>query len=211
MIISRTAFKLKFGQARTAIALWKDIMDAEVGNGPVPKPPMRLLSDLSGPNYTLVTELNMRSFADMEPDQHIWSTNYRIRELYPKFVPLCEESTTDLFHVEHQVGGGCPAGFIVERMTFQLKYGTARDAIANWKNVLNVIKDRPNAPDVRLLSDITGPSYTLVTELHYRNMMEFGPKMALWMSDAAIKEAYAPFVPLCERSMRTLYRMEHCV
>ena len=60
------------------------------------------------------------------------------------------------------------------------------------------------------MTDITGPSYTLVMEMHYRNMMEFGPKMTRWMSDEKMHEAYTRFVPLCERSCRTLYKMEHC-
>lgn len=211
MIISRTAFRLRFGQAAPAIALWKEIMDADMGNAPVPKPPMWLLTDLSGPNYTLVTELHMRGFTDMEPDQHIWSTNTRIRELYPRFVPLCEASTTELFHLEHQTGDPCPVGHIVERMEFQLRYGHAREAIAIWKEVMGVAKSKPEAPSMRLMTDITGTSYTLVMEMHYRNMLEFGPKMALWMTDEKLREAYGRFVPLCERSSRTLYRMEHCV
>lgn len=211
MIISRTAFKLKFGQAKPAVALWKEIMNAEMGTAPVPKPPMRLLTDMSGPNYTLVTELNMRGFADLEPDQHIWTTNAKIRELYPQFVPLCEESISELYHLEHQIGENCPAGFVVERMVFQLRYGTAKEAITIWKDIMNSIKGRPDAPAMRLLTDITGPSYTLVMEMHYRNMMDFGPKMVRWVSDEKAREGYARFVPLCESSSRTLFRMEHCV
>lgn len=211
MIISRTAFKLKFGQAKPAIAIWKEIMDAEMGGAPVPKPPMRLLTDMSGQNYTLVTELHMRGFADMEPDQHIWSTNSRIRELYPRFVPLCEGSSTDLFHLEQQIGDPCPVGNIVERMVFRIKYGQAREAIAIWKEVMTIAKGKPDAPAMRLMTDITGDSYTLVMEMHYRNMMEFGPKMAMWMSDEKLREAYVRFVPVCDSSSRTLYRMEHCV
>src|SRR5215212_9054842 len=122
MIVSRTAFKLKFGQAKPAIAIWKEIMSAEIA-GPVPKPPMRLLTDMSGPNYTLVAELHHRSFQDLAPESHVWSTNEKIRELYPKFVPLCEESRSELFHQEHQIGEPCPIGNIVERMVFHLKYG----------------------------------------------------------------------------------------
>jgi hypothetical protein len=208
MIISRTAFKLKFGQAKPAIAIWKEIMGAEFSGAH--KPSMRLLTDMSGPNYTLVMELHLRSFMDMEPEQHVWGTNAKIRELYPKFVQLCEDSTSDLFHLEQQVGEPCPVGSIVERMVFQLKYGQARDAIGHWKEVLNTVKGRADAPPMRLMTDITGRSYTLVMEMHYRNMMEFGPKMTMWLSDPKLREAYGKFVPLCESSTRTLYRMEHC-
>lgn len=48
MILSRTLFKLKFGQAKPAIALWKEIM--EVARDNPNARPMRLMSDLSGPN-----------------------------------------------------------------------------------------------------------------------------------------------------------------
>jgi len=48
-------------------------------------------------------------------------------------------------------------------------------------------------------------------EMHYRTLMEFGPKMQMWMSDEKLRALYARFVPLCERSARTLFRMEFCV
>lgn len=210
MIVSRTAFKLKFGQAKPAIAIWKEIMGVETAGGPA-RPGMRLLTDMSGPNYTLVAELQLRSFTEMAPESHVWSTNEKIRELYPKFVPLCEDSRADLLHVEQQIGEPCPAGNILERMVFSLKFGQAREAIAIWKEILNEARSRPEMPSIRLLSDITGPSYTLVMEMHYRNMMDFGPKMGRWLGDEKFQQLYARFVPLCERSERTLYKMEHCV
>lgn len=209
MIISRTAFKLKFGQAKPAIAIWKEIMSVET-RAAVAKPQMRMLTDMSGPNYTLVTELQLRSFTELAPESHVWSTNEKIRELYPKFVPLCEESRSELFHLEQQTGEPCPVGNIVERMAFTLKYGHAREAIAVWKEILDAAKGTHEAPPMRLLTDITGPSYTLVLEMHYRNMMNFGPKMTMWLSNEKFRELHARFVPHCERSERTLYKMEHC-
>ena len=172
---------------------------------------MRLLTDVSGPNYTLVAELNMRGLMDVGPDSHIFSTNPKIRELYPKFVPMCENSTSELYHLENHIGDPCPAGNIVERMVFQLKYGKARDAIAIWKEVMSIAKGKPEALPMRIMTDLTGPSYTLVMEMHYRNMTDFGPKMHTWMSDEKLHEIYGKFVPLCESSVRTLYKMEHCV
>jgi hypothetical protein len=207
MILSRTSFTLRFGQARPAIALWKQIMDVEVSG--VDKMPMRLLTDVSGPNYTLVSELGMRGFTDLGPGNHTWMSNERIRELYPQFVPLCERSVSDLFHVEHQVGEPLPAGGLVERMTFQLHYGKAKDAILIWREVLNVIKASGKLPHARLLTDVTGPSYRLVMELHYRSMMDFGPKMGVWLSEPRLGELHQQFTSLCTSADRTLFRIEH--
>ncbi|MBK6541247.1 MAG: hypothetical protein IPG10_08200 [Flavobacteriales bacterium] len=66
-------------------------------------------------------------------------------------------------------------------------------------------------PSIRLLSDITGPSYTLVMEMQYRNLMDFGPKMGRWLSDEKLQQFYARFVPAVRAPERTLYKMEHCV
>ena len=207
MIIARTTFNLHFGQAKPSIALWKEIMDA--GKGKIDAPGMRLASDVSGPNYTLVLDLNLRSFMDFGPTSHVWGTNEKIRELYPKFLPLCSSSTSELYHVEHQVGELPPVGHINESMTFHLKFGQARAACAIWKRIMDAVKGEGG--HMRLLTDVTGDSYTLILEMSYRSMMEYGPHMHAWMTNEAHKEHYAQFVPLCDRSRRTLYKVEHVV
>lgn len=209
MIISRTTFTLRFGQAKPAIALWKQIMDVKMAG--VDKMPMRLLTDVSGPNYTLVHEYGMRGFTDLGPGNHVWTANEQIRALYPQFVPLCESSRNDLLHVEHQVGMEPPPGFLVERMCFRVRYGQARDAIAIWKEALDLIKGNQLIPYTRLLTDITGPSYQVIMEMYYRNMLDFGPKMGAWLSDQRLRDLHQRFVPLCEQSERTLYGLEYAV
>lgn len=66
MILVRNVFRLKFGQAREAVATWKEGMAiaerAGVGRGR-----QRLLTDLAGPEfYTLVLEGTYDSLADFE-------------------------------------------------------------------------------------------------------------------------------------------------
>ena len=66
MILVRNVFRLKFGQAREAIAAWKDGLAiaerAGIGRGRY-----RLLTDLVGPEfYTLVFEGPYTSLADFE-------------------------------------------------------------------------------------------------------------------------------------------------
>ena len=207
MIISRTAFQLKFGQAKPAAALWKEIMDTAIGQ-PEARP-MRMLTDLSGPNYVLVTEVNLRGFTDLGPSTHVWMTHPRIRTLYPEFVKLCESSVSQLYHVEHWVGEPPAVGHIVERMSFRLKFGQARPACAIWKRILDVNKG--SHYPVRMLTDITGPSYSLVVEMSYSSMMEYGPHQHYWMTNEKLREAYHEFMPLCESSERTLFTLAHQV
>ena len=102
MIIVRNVFHLKFGKAKEAIAIWKDILEA-VKKSNLHSPEMRLLSDLSGASYTLVVELHLKSFLDMNPNQVIWATTPAFQELYEKFKPLCESGTKEYYKIEYIV------------------------------------------------------------------------------------------------------------
>lgn len=207
MILSRTTFRLKFGQAKPAMAIWKEIMDTARDNPNARS--MRLMCDLSGPNYTLVTDVHLRGFTDLGPNTHVWMTHERIRELYPKFVPMCDHSTSQLYHVEHQVGPAVEPDHIVEQMSFRLKFGQARPACAIWKRILD--SGKASGFPMRMFTDITGPSYMLFMDMSYRNMMEYGPHKHYWLTNETMKEAYQEFIPLCEGSERTLYTVLHSV
>jgi hypothetical protein len=100
MIIERNVFHLKFGKAKEAIAIWKEIMEAIKKNVTIPAPEMRLLSDLSGPSYTLVVELHLKSFMDMNPKQAIWATTESVQTLYHQFIPICESASREYYRIE---------------------------------------------------------------------------------------------------------------
>ncbi|MEO8589792.1 MAG: hypothetical protein ABI432_10515 [Flavobacteriales bacterium] len=207
MIISRIMFRLKFGQAKPAIALWKEIMDHSKESKDAR--PMWLMTDMSGPNYTLVCDVHMRGFTDLGPVNHVWMTDPRIRELYPKFTQLCDSSVSQLYHVEHQVGGAIVPGNIMEQMTFRLKFGQARPACAIWRRVLDAGKE--SGYPMRLITDITGPSYTMIMDMSYKSMLEYGPHQHYWMTNEKMQEAFHEFLPLCDSSERTLYSVVHMV
>src|SRR5689334_20325329 len=98
MIIEQNIFYLKFGKAKEAIAIWKQI-------GEVMKKderftiPMRILTDLTGPSYTLILELYLRSYLDLNPMMYVWKTNKQASELYQQFIPLCDSGRRELYKI----------------------------------------------------------------------------------------------------------------
>ena len=60
----------------------------------------RLMTDLSGHSYTLVLEIKLRSFIEINPKNYIWVTNSDFQELYQKFIPLCESGHREYFKIE---------------------------------------------------------------------------------------------------------------
>lgn len=93
-------------------------------------------------------------------------------------------------------------------MEFRLKFGHAKEAIDIRKKILDEFKKHKKPPKMRLLTDLTAPSYTLILELELRNMIDMGFKNYQWMTTENVAELYRQFVPLCDSSSRTLYTLE---
>ena len=87
MIVVRNVFRLRFGKAREALALWKEgaAMLARAGMGST-----RLLTDIVGPFYTLVVETTHDSFADWESASQVEMSGDDWKTWYARFTPMVE-------------------------------------------------------------------------------------------------------------------------
>lgn len=93
---------------------------------------------------------------------------------------------------------------IVVRNVFRLKFGKAREAREAMKNLLVLNRQLGSARDTRVLTDVTGPFYTMVLEMTFPSLagLEEGQSM---MGEPAWKDAYAKFVPLVESGHREIF------
>ena len=102
MIIERNVFQLRFGAAKESIQIWKEILD-EAKKSNMHATEIRLLTDISGRAYTLVMEIHLKSFTDINPKNTIWVSSPRFQELYQKFVPLCESAVREYYKIEQLI------------------------------------------------------------------------------------------------------------
>lgn len=95
MILVRDVFRLKFGQARQAVAVWKEgrqIMEPLMkGHSP------RIMTDLVGPFYTLVFESTYKSLQDYEELMKAGMANEDWKKWYGKLVPFIETGHREVF------------------------------------------------------------------------------------------------------------------
>jgi hypothetical protein len=99
MILVRNVFRLKFGQAREAIAAWKEGLAiaerAGAGGGRY-----RLLTDLAGPEfYTLVLEGTYASLAEFEHTAQALMAVPAWRAWYPRVTALSEGGHREIFTI----------------------------------------------------------------------------------------------------------------
>ncbi len=97
MVVVRNVFHLKFGKAREALAIMKEGIAIQKRAGIDVQP--RLLTDLTGPFYTLVLELTLPNVGAMEGilprvmSDKDWQANYQ------KLTPLVESGYREIFSV----------------------------------------------------------------------------------------------------------------
>lgn len=103
MIVVRNVFQLRFGVAREALALWQE------GIGYLQRSPgvkdVRLLTDVTGPFYTLVLESTHESLAGMEQDMRDSSESEEWHAWYSRFTPLVMSGHREVLSV---VGSAAP-------------------------------------------------------------------------------------------------------
>ena len=97
MIVVRNVFRLKFGQARPALALMKESMEIMKRAGM--KAPRRVLTDLVGPSYTLVLEHSYESLTAFEKDVPSVMGSDEWKQWYQKFVPLVDSGYREVYNV----------------------------------------------------------------------------------------------------------------
>ena len=95
---------------------------------------------------------------------------------------------------------------ILVRDVFQLRFGAAREAVALWREGLEFLRRSGGARDVRLLTDLAGPYYTLVLESTYDSLSAYDRDMHEAMTDEW-RHWYARFVPLVQSGHREMFNV----
>lgn len=96
MILVRDVFQLKFGKAKEAKALAKEgsAIERKFGYGP-----SRILTDLTGPYYTLVMESTYDNLAAYEKVLKDALNAPEFSAWYQRFVPLVESGRREIFTI----------------------------------------------------------------------------------------------------------------
>jgi hypothetical protein len=99
---------------------------------------------------------------------------------------------------------------VVIRNVFRLKFGKAREAIALFKEGI-AIQNRAGAASMgastRLLTDVTGPFYTVVLELTVPNLAAFEAGAPQLMGDKDWQANYQKIGALVESGYREIFTL----
>ena len=96
---------------------------------------------------------------------------------------------------------------IVIRNVFQLKFGKAREAVALMKEAVAIQKRVLAGTDfsTRVLTDVTGPFYTMVLELTVPNFATFESNASRIFGDKEFQANYQQMAALIESGYREVF------
>lgn len=94
---------------------------------------------------------------------------------------------------------------ILVRDVFQLRFGMAREALALWREGAQFLRASGDVRDLRLLTDLAGPYYTLVLETTYESLGAFEQSMRAETGAPEWRAWYARFTPLVESGRREIF------
>ena len=97
MVVIRNVFRLKFGKTRDALALIKESVAIQKRSGV--DFAARILTDVTGPFYTVVLELTVPSVGTFEADAPRIMGSKEFQENYQKLVPLVESGHREIFTI----------------------------------------------------------------------------------------------------------------
>jgi hypothetical protein len=95
MIVVRNIFRLKFGKAKEAKVLLKDLLEINKKLSVS----SRALTDLTGVSYTLVLETTHESLSDFENKLKNVFASKDYQENYQKFIPLVDSAYREIMTI----------------------------------------------------------------------------------------------------------------
>ncbi len=99
MLIARQVFRAKYGRGDELVALFREFNTRmqDAGGGMAPR--FRILTDASGPFFTVVTEAEVESLADWEGRFRDSMDQPWMGEWFDRMVPLVESGTREFYNV----------------------------------------------------------------------------------------------------------------
>lgn len=97
MIVVRNVFRLKFGKAREAVALFQEGLTVQKRVSANAQLSSRLLTDLTGPFYTVVLEITVPDLTTFEAESKRLFADKAWQAQYQKIASIAESGYREIF------------------------------------------------------------------------------------------------------------------
>lgn len=169
MIQVRDVFQVKFGHIDQAVALFARLPRVSAGHATTDIH-YHVLTDISGPMYTLVTELLVDNLSAWEKirDESFASPDYA--EWFKQFQLFVEEGRREYYTLEGECEDWSKPGVIVVREVYKALKWQILPSIKLIQRYGALLADRGVGLRPRILTDASGPMFQIVIEIETESL-----------------------------------------
>jgi hypothetical protein len=208
MIQVRDVLQVKFGKIDQAVELFT--------NPPAPAPgytspgyQFDLLTDISGPMYTLVNEYivpNMSEFEALRDQQY---ARPEFDDWFKQFQLFIEGGRRDYYTVEGTYQPWSRPGMVVVRESYRAYKWQIQTAVSLLQRYGALLEDRGVGQKPRILTDASGPMFQAVVEIETESLAAWESQRRSLFSQTEFQVWFIQLLTTVEAGSHEFYRVEY--
>ena len=207
MIQVRTVYQVKFGKVDQAVALFLRL--------PALVPPeaasslhYHILTDVSGPMYTLVEEMMLPGLADWEPTRDLLFNHPNFAGWFKEFQLIVEGGRHEFYTIEGACEDWSRPGVIVVRQVYRAMKWQIRSAVSLLQRYGALMVDTGVGQRPRITTDMSGPMFQAAIEIETDSLAEWETRRRALYQRPEFQYWFVQLLGAVEAGAHEFYRVE---
>jgi len=207
MIQVRTVYQVKFGKIDQAVALFSRLPTL-VRPEAASNPHYHLLTDISGPMYTLVEEIMIPSLARWEASRDQLFNHPDFAGWFKDFQLIVEGGRHEFYTLEGACEDWSRPGVIVVRQVYRAMQWQIRSAVSLLQRYGALLVDAGAGRQPRILTDVSGPMFQAVIEIETDGLSEWESHRRTLFKRPEFQVWFVQLTNTVEAGAHEFYRVE---
>lgn len=210
MIQVRDVFQVKFGSIDQAVALFAQLPKVSPGHASADVH-YHVLTDISGPMYTLVAELMVDNLSAWEKirDESFAAPNYAA--WYKQFQLFVEDGRREYYTLEGKCNDWSKPGVIVVREVYKVYKWQIQPAVKLIQRYGALLADRGVGSNPRILTDLGGEMFQIVIEIETESMAQWESSRRELFKQPEFQVWFTQLLTVVNAGSHEFYRVENSV
>lgn len=209
MIQIRDTLNVKFGKIDQAVELFSGSHQYT----PFKEPEFHLnvLTDISGPMYTLINEFVAPSLGEFEAARDQSYKQAGFKEWFRQFQLFVEGGRREYYTVEGEYTSWTYPGLVVVRETYHTYKWQIETAVSLLKRYGGLLVDRGVGKNPRILTDASGQMFRAIIEIETESMSRWETQRRETYQQVEFKVWFNQMLTAVEAGAHDFYRVEYVI
>lgn len=172
MIEVRTVYQVKFGKIDQAVELFRRLT-SYLPDDVAATAHYHLLSDISGPMYTLAEEFVLPSLTEWEASRERLFNHPEFANWFKGFQLFIDNGRQEFYTLEGECEDWSRPGVIVVRQNYRARQWQIRQAVDLLRRYGALMVDSGVGRKPRITTDVSGPMFQAVIEVEVENLADW--------------------------------------